>query len=407
VPVGEPPFVMRVEAQPLEAERTAIDNAADALVDVRRAPLRVEVYEPRPSWATAFVRRALESDARFQVAGLTTTARSIATRTPDAASMSDRALDGFDVVIVGGLDRLTQADVRSLERFMRERGGAVVLVPDARIDTGPARELIPSVTLTERLSERPEKLTVVPSLAPIQASELLLLRVDAPQVDQIAATGGANPAAVIVSMPRGDGRLVLSGALDAWRFRADDQAAFDRFWQSTIAGLALAVPPPVDVSVTPVIVQPGERADVLVRVRDGHAAVRAAVDGSPIRLWPEAQSGLFRGSFIARETEGRSTLVAQVDGAAPLSASRAVIGRADARRVVPATTTPLSLLASSRHGIDVTPDRVADLEQFIRRTVPAPVAPVTRRPMRSAWWMIPFAACLSAEWYLRRRRGGR
>jgi hypothetical protein len=24
-------------------------------------------------------------------------------------------------------------------------------------------------------------------------------------------------------------------------------------------------------------------------------------------------------------------------------------------------------------------------------------------PMRSPWWIVPFAACLSAEWWLRRR----
>ena len=60
VPVGEPPYIVRVEALALDAERTAIDNAVDVAVDARRSPFLVEVYEPRPSWATTFVRRALE-----------------------------------------------------------------------------------------------------------------------------------------------------------------------------------------------------------------------------------------------------------------------------------------------------------------------------------------------------------
>src|SRR5262245_29405183 len=68
VPIGEPPFALRVEVQPLDVERTSIDNAADAVVAARRPPLRVDVYEPRPSWATTFIRRALEDDARFRVA---------------------------------------------------------------------------------------------------------------------------------------------------------------------------------------------------------------------------------------------------------------------------------------------------------------------------------------------------
>jgi len=134
--------------------------------------------------------------------------------------------------------------------------------------------------------------------------------------------------------------------------------------------------------------------------------VRAAVDDRPIRLWPEAEAGVFRGSFIARESDGRSTIVAQVDGA-PQSTSRSILINADARRVLPRTATPLSLLSASHHGIDVMPDSVAEVERFIRRTVTAPASAVTRRPMRSVWWMIPFAACLSAEWYLRRRRGDR
>jgi hypothetical protein len=29
----------------------------------------------------------------------------------------------------------------------------------------------------------------------------------------------------------------------------------------------------------------------------------------------------------------------------------------------------------------------------------------TWHPMRSAWWIIPFALALSGEWWLRRRRG--
>src|SRR5262249_32758129 len=132
VPVGEPPFIVRAEAQPLDGEKTPLDNAADVLVDVRRTPLRVQVYEPRPSWAATFVRRALESDGRFQVAGLSATSRSIATRSGEAAALTSAALNAFDVVIVGGLERLTAAEAYALERFMREREGAVVLVPDVK-----------------------------------------------------------------------------------------------------------------------------------------------------------------------------------------------------------------------------------------------------------------------------------
>ena len=86
-----------------------------------------------------------------------------------------------------------------------------------------------------------------------------------PGADVVARVPGVDAAPVIVSMPRGDGRLLLSGAMDAWRFRAADNGAFDRFWQSTIAGLALAVPPPIAIGVEPPLLRPGERGDVTVR----------------------------------------------------------------------------------------------------------------------------------------------
>jgi hypothetical protein len=35
----------------------------------------------------------------------------------------------------------------------------------------------------------------------------------------------------------------------------------------------------------------------------------------------------------------------------------------------------------------------------------APAVPVERHPMRSPWWILPFAACLGVEWWDRRRRG--
>jgi hypothetical protein len=66
---------------------------------------------------------------------------------------------------------------------------------------------------------------------------------------------------------------------------------------------------------------------------------------------------------------------------------------------------PLSLLSASHHGVDAAPGRLADVERFVGSTATAPPVPIVRRPMRSVWWMLPFAACLSAEWWLRRRRG--
>ena len=410
VPIGEAPYVITVRLTPDIAEGDRFSRTvADIVVDARRAPFRVEFSDARPSWATTFLRRALEGDARFQVATLGFTSRGVSATTGGAVPLSDARLDAFDVVIAGGLDRLSAADARALDRYMRERGGAVVVVPDQRIDADPARELILGPAnaghypdekagrdrdqIVERLLEQPATLTV-----PLRVSELLVLRALSPGADVVARVPG-DLAPVIVSMPRGGGRLLLSGAMDAWRYRAGDDDAFDRFWRSTIAGLALAVSPDVDIRFEPALLHPGERGEVVVRVRSHTAApVSATLDGDqPIRLLPDPEGGVYRGRFTAGATPGRSAIDV-------MGVKRTVLVQADVHRVRPVAPS-LAMLASSHRGIDVAPERVSELEAFVRKAVAAPRIQQVRHPMRSAWWILPFAFCLSSEWWIRRKRG--
>jgi hypothetical protein len=416
VPVGDPPYEVRIRLMPDTTDPPSVVSGfsrartvADVVVDVRRTPLRVEFYDPRPSWATTFLRRALEADPRFQVATLSVTSRGVFAQTGGAVPPGDPRLDAFDVVMLGGLDRLSAAEASALDRYMRTRGGAVVAVPDQRLDAGPAHDLVSGGLLTERLLEQPATLTVTPPAASLRASELLVMRVVAPGSEVIARVPDADPAKalpVIVSAPRGRGRLLLAGAMDAWRFRAADNAAFDRFWQSTIAGLALAVAPPIAIGIEPPLLQPGEPGALIVRVQPRDTtAVSASIDGDqPIRLLPDSEPGVYRGRFVAKPTPGLSTVEVRAVAAQPLSASHRFVVSAGAVRLPPRGA-PLAMLASSHRGIDVSPDRLAELERFVRGSVTAPRTRHPRHPMRSAWWMLPFAAFLSGEWWIRRRRG--
>src|SRR5262249_7418617 len=278
----DPPFVVRIEAG---------SDATDVVVGLRTQPLRVEFYDSRPSWATTFIRRALEADVRFEVESLSVSSRGVAARTGGEVSLTDPGIASLDALVVGGLETLSASDVRALDAYMRGRGGAVVLGPGERSDPGPGRRLAPGTT--EHVLEQAAKLDSTYGAASLQASELLVMRGEIAGSEVLAATPGADRSPVIVSMAHGAGRLLVSGAMDAWRFRAADQAAFDRFWQSTIAGLALAAPPVFDVTVTPAIVRPGEHADVIVRARDKTvSAVSASVDGNqPMRLLPDPEQG--------------------------------------------------------------------------------------------------------------------
>jgi hypothetical protein len=121
-------------------------------------------------------------------------------------------------------------------------------------------------------------------------------------------------------------------------------------------------------------------------------------------LWPDARRGDFTGSFVVDGEHGASPIVTVTLGDGTASGSARLMVDPHARESV---GPPLALLATTRGGVDVGPDDLAPLERHLRATVLSTTADAIRRPMRSAWWFVPFAACLSTEWWLRRRRGAR
>jgi len=410
MPLDLPPWHLRVRVS--EAGQPLPAATSDVLVE-EAAPQRVLFYEPRPSWIATFVRRAIEADQRFVVSGLDYPSRGIRIVSGDAASLDQTALRAFSAVVVGGLDRLTASDRDRLDWFVRERGGSLVLLPDARPGVAPWTDWLFGATTREELLEQSSVLAGMPPLPGLQVSELLTFTgARVPGATVLARVAGSNEP-VVCLVPHGAGRILVSGALDAWRYRADKDSGFDRFWRSAIAGVALATPAAVNVEITPAVARPGESVRILARVHRaalaagaaGPLQVSARLDsGEPVRLWPDAEADVFSGSFAASLAGvQRITVSAATDGAEVATGSAVTAVDPSARRAE--RPVPLSLLATSRGGIDVSPDRLADLEAYLRREVSAPPVRTTTHPMRSGWWIVPFAAGLTGEWWLRRRKG--
>ena len=406
---------LTVGAQPLDEERTAVDNAADASVLVVDRPLRVLAYEPRPSWNAAFVRRALEADRRFDVAALVRSSRGVMVRSGRApAVLTSAALEDFDVITIGAPEELRATELDALSTFAYRRGGGVVFLPDRR-PSGPYRDVLPAAEFEEVLLENP-----VPIAADIsddvRASELLLARRVRSSASTVAAIDRRGERApVSVTWVHGAGQMVLWGALDAWRFRSDADGAFSRFWQATAADLAIAAPERVDVSISPRLAAPNERVVIRATVRSTEFAaegarvvlppVGAAVrheTGSeqPLRLWPTAESGVFEGETTAAEA-GRHDV--RVMAGASVGRAAFLVGKG-LRRAIAEDPGALKLIAGSTGGVAVRGDEVATLEDYLRKLSRGSER-TSVRPMRSLWWMVPFAGCLCAEWALRRRRG--
>ncbi|HTR79622.1 MAG TPA: hypothetical protein VMH39_15995, partial [Gemmatimonadaceae bacterium] len=246
---------MATGAVPLRVT-AAIDSlpptaAADVLVSVSETRRAVLFYDPRPSWMSTFVRRAIEGDPRFAITSRVVTSRNASTDAGQPpASLDDLAtLDLYDVIVVGAPESLSARDVAGLDAFMRRHGGGVVLLLDEKA-SGPYETLAAVRDWAGTTSGIPIPVDPVVPDGRLRSDEITWpdrLPAGAEAVARSVPRSGdtLKSRPVIWRSAVGAGRLVVSGALDAWRTRDSTASAFDEFWRSTIAATADAAAPAV------------------------------------------------------------------------------------------------------------------------------------------------------------------
>ena len=106
---------------------------------------------------------------RFDVAAVSYPSRGVKVSTGDVPALSSRLLNRLDAVIVGGIDLLSEADRAALDRFMRERSGSVVLLPDAQVADARLHAWMGIGRPREMLLERGVPLSM---MAPLPAIEV-------------------------------------------------------------------------------------------------------------------------------------------------------------------------------------------------------------------------------------------
>ena len=402
---------LTVRVLPAPGERRLIDNEADLLAMVASRPGRIAVIATRPSWSAGFMRRALEADPGFQVSSVIRTSRGIASRAGDTPPVIQASqLSRFDVVIAGAPEDLRREEVDALWQFTDRRAGTVVLLPD-RIPAGPYAERLPG-KFSEHLLSEPRAL----DLSGVLASELLTMTTMPRGARAIATLNGV---AVIAAWPVGDGRVIFSGALDAWRYRADPKSRLARFWRQELLTAALGAPPPIRIDLRPAIVRPGGTASLQVRLRrtewtDAESVKHEAAlppvaarisDASgkvdTIRLWPEPEAGVFRGEIVVA-TAGIHTVRVETD---QHGSEVTLLADSAAARPV-SSSVDLSQLAALTGGVTVNASETARVIQHLA-SLPRPSRPTLIRPFQSEWWPWVFASLLGGEWALRRRAGQR
>lgn len=417
VPPGPGVHVVRLAARAFDDEIDDADNAADLRVVVQPRPLRVLVHESRPSWAAGFVRTALEADAAFEIASIVRPSRAVEARGGEApAALSFDRLARFDAAVFGGPEELRASEVEAIDRFASVRGGAVVFLPDRR-PTGAYVSLLPVRSFDELLLDTPAALEPG-SPARLRASEFAVPRSAAPGAITIAGlrqAAGTRP--VILAWPRGHGRIVFSGALDAWRYRGAEAPAFRSFWRGVIGAAALAAPPPVEMSLDPGVAEPGAPVRVRARLRRTEYDTAAGRSSFPeiraewisaggareaIRMWPCAELGVYEGRFDAYRPGSYGVRVRTANGTS--ADTLLIVKEGAAPPPLEAPDDDVTLVSNATGGVAVTSADLAPLVAHVQGLARADIRK-TVHPMRSPWWIVPFAAALCAEWAIRRRHG--
>jgi len=398
VPVAGGPRRLRVVAM-VAGPSVRSKSEADVGVVVQTARTPVFMYEPEATWLGTFVRRALEADSRFELNASARLAPAVSVARGISSRLGREVLTRHGTVVITAPNVLTSMEVDLLERFVRVRGGSVVLLPDRR-PTGPILRLMPSIAGERRAAEPL-------SVGGIRASELLLFDASSPGSTVIES---ADDKPVIVVRALGRGRIVTSGALDAWRYR-DLAETFAQFWSALVAEAASAAGEPIRITPAAIAMSAGTETTVDVEWQTmDEIPTEVAAEGqllcqggaSFVRLWPGPRPGTFSGTVRPTVT-GSCALFVTIDKARMAGTTELLVVN-DLRR--PSTKEAvLDGVVAAQGGVVVEAGDEARLARRARAHVTAERQSRDTRPMRSPWWIVPFVACLGSEWWLRRRRG--
>jgi hypothetical protein len=328
-------------------------------------------------------------------------------------SLTDaRTLDDFDAVIVGAPDALRPAEADALEAFMRRRGGSVILLLD-----GNTSGVVDRLTGVAQWDSASKTTLVRDDSTTLLGSESMWPRALPPAASAVGAA--SHP--VVWETPVGAGRLIVSGLLDAWRYRDSTASGFNRYWRTLIASAASDAAVPVAVDLPRRIVAPGEPLDVRVTLRDAFVApptasrsvtvvgdvVWKARNGEnrrvdPVTYWPVGGVGEIGAETRASHVPGTTTFSATSGGQ---RGEARVLVADDVRRAAPRAPDLLSAWADASGGSAIGGGDLDALVPALIRKIHPPDAVVTWHPMRNPWWLVPFVLALAGEWWMRRRRG--
>ena len=440
---------LRVTIDTLPEETVAENNARTFTVQVTDPSIRVLIVEGVVRSEYRFLRRVLESDPNVELTSVVKiSARRFLVQGVQAAVDLSRGLPArkedyaeFDVAVLGdiGREEFTGVQLELLKEFVSGGGSLAVLggyhAFGAGGYVGSALADLPGPTGLDDLKTL-DGANRVGGAKP--GAEVLAVHP--------FERGGGGPMPIVAVQPYGAGRVMAMTADTTWKWKFQleargAQSPYYRFWRQSVRWLAgrreeQMAPDQLVKGWTPRIqYEPGEAVllRVKVRGRDGEPEERAAVEarvGYPIPVRSEGAEGeevvsegtvlqlgvvpLSLGEYQVPWTAPAAGLY-RVTAAASLADGEDLLGTDDFEFVVGLVASEfdrvdvdeqlLRSLAAQTGGVYHTLATAGRIPDEIRQRR----ALVARRSEISLWnapgFFLVFLACVTTEWFLRKRRG--
>jgi len=492
--------VAKDEWKALSKEATLANNERHLAVDRGAGPYRVLYVSGRPNWEYKFLRRALTGDEEIQMPSLIRIAKRepkfewrgrtgetsnplfrgfgqqaeaqrydqpvlIRLGTRDGKELSDgfpksaeEFFGEYRAIIVDDLEAafFTQEQMNLIERFVSERGGALLMLGGQesyqaggydhtplgrmlpvyldRISQSPAvangrfnltREgwLEPWTRLRANRDEDEQRLAQMPGFHAVNQTFSIK-----PGASVLATVSGDEQESLpaLAAQRFGEGRVGALMIADMWRWGMRDEAAakdLERAWRQMMRWLVVDVPDRIAITSTP----DAERMKLEVRVRDrafkamDDAMVKIEVtgpDGKKSALFAEPslkEAGLFEAEFFPREPgpyRALATVESTAENTTPedkVLGSKATGWVHDPLAAEFASVKPgrewMERIAKESGGQVLRLDEMSRLPELLKN-IRVPVEETVTEPLWHAPWVFALVlALLSVEWFLRRKGG--
>ena len=451
-------LALEVSVPVLPGEKNTNNNTRVFRLNAMTQKPKVLLLDGRPRWEFRYLRNLFERDERWEVNALLAGAGGEAkpwSRGPRAGQFpgNREALFSYHLIVFGDVPpgQIRGPELDWIREFVERRGGGIIFV-DGRQEQlssyaetelgplfpvswkGPALEgtilrwrfkavgsaqapmsLVPgSQQNTEIWNGLLAPQRVAPAVA-LPATEVLL-----------EAVLGERSVPALVYRRFGAGRVLYAGHDESWRWRYNVGDLYHtRFWNQVSKWMMEAPFPVQDKFVSldsgPPAYQPGETAEVRVRVRDeeGKSMLQAKAvaliyrDGQKMGELPLAADDSNGGTYRARTmplTPGQYEIRVKVEGLleAEMKARTQFTVAAQTGGELGALTCDerlLRQLAFHSGGTYFREEETAALADLLKPLSDGRVIESETVLWQSYWWFVPIALLLTLEWIVRKRAG--